>query len=912
MPSWTYPNAFDAALPFVGKSPHAPPTMPTTSARDDEPRRRKKEPSSSTSTSSKEKHRKHRPHKPEGSRPSTRDRERERDSDSVSDKSSVRRVKVAVPEMDRRPAGEELRSRTSYPGFSKAHSREAVRSREDTNKKDNFTPDATDLSQSSGKRRESAPPNPPPTHAPPSPPLTNDEPQVHRSGSGASMRKAADRAKDSMAGGRKSTDSDRTLNGVKNAKSGSSLRKEARYGESEISSMPGAFPDDGDGKSTPNSGYRRTASTGSQVPSTLSQTTVDSQATSVDPKRRAARPPKMKTFQEDEYIIATENSSPRTPTQDTRYPPDFKTGTPQIVDVGGSRNGTPWSGETPMEAPPPPPPPPPPPATGSGDIPRVDYLLRNGGLNYMIPKKLVQGPAPQQYSMYASPALAHPAPNEAYEKIFSSVFKRLEDYHQVLKSNGSMAVATGYRSVARRLLDKLSQVFARDISFQRCDCVMCRMNPQPNLSDEEENGVSWGEILEFVSGRRELPIWPPFTIEPDDNGLGISGTAQAPMQKLDIDVPLEYRDHYIKQNKKTKVAVQNWLAQQPEVPSGPPEEADEDTLMFAMMTKLPTAKRNSFIALMHGMASVSETRAPTPAQRPSTSSDALRRARVALQRLYRLDRPPRDCECAMYMLSNAELHSMLATLAEVNEQEWDILVSGRFDGFLWSGAEDRSAWPASASQYNGSSRAPSRNQPSRNQSTTPFSRNSTPFSGMSGYVASRGPTPLGQNQPSGFFPARGQTPGGGPIGGPAPVQMDEETEIAVLAEVERGIYTDMEKLEDAFELLHSRAEVVRQLLRERSAGLSMHAQIRRGSNAQEPWVRLGTPASGYTDFDDEDDDGLADMISLAPDDSASNISYNRRHRKRHERKTPAPVEEEDESLYEDPQEERRKGYSRRR
>ena len=64
-------------------------------------------------------------------------------------------------------------------------------------------------------------------------------------------------------------------------------------------------------------------------------------------------------------------------------------------------------------------------------------------------------------------------------------------------------------------------------------------------------------------------------------------------------------------------------------------------------------------------------------------------------------------------------------------------------------------------------------------------------------------------------------------------------------------------------------------------------------------VRLDTPASGVTDIEEEDDDGLADMASLAPDDSASQISVNRRQRKRHERRTPAPVAEEDESVFEE-------------
>jgi len=556
-------------------------------------------------------------------------------------------------------------------------------------------------------------------------------------------------------------------------------------------------------------------------------------------------------------------------------------------------------------------------ATGK-DPPRVDYLLKNGGLPVSVPKRLVHtGPSVQQYNMYQSPALLQQPPLEEYGKIFSSIHKRLDDYLQVLRTNGSLAVATGYKSVARRLLDKLSQVFARDISSQRCDCVICATSPQVPLSDEEDSGISWGEILEFVSGRRELPQWPPFQLQPAEDGLGITtGATQTPMQKLDIDVPEEYREHYIRQNQKTKRAVQSWLSQQPEFGAvAAPEEADEDTLMFAMMTRLDLPQRNYFIALMHGQQSVElGSRAPTPAERPATSSDALKRARKALQRLYRLDKSPRDCESAMYLLNNPQLHGMLATLAEVNEAEWEILTSGRFDGFLWSGAE--APFPPSASQWGSpiASRAPS-----RGVNATPFSqRSTTPFSGMSGFqgAPSRGPTPLRNmmspdnagGQPAApqqpMFPSRGPTPAlnGNAIIPPAPVQMDEETEIAVLAEVERNLFNDMERFEDAFEVLHSRAELVRQLLRERSTGLAMQAQMRRGSGADgDIFVRLDTPASGVTNFEDEDDDGLGDTASLAPDDSASQISVNRRHRhkERRERRTPAPVQEEDESAFEE-------------
>ena len=216
---------------------------------------------------------------------------------------------------------------------------------------------------------------------------------------------------------------------------------------------------------------------------------------------------------------------------------------------------------------------------------------------------------------------------------------------------------------------------------------------------------------------------------------------------------------------------------------------------------------------------------------------------------------------------------MLATLAEVNEAEWEILVSGRFDGFLWSGAED--------TQGGGGSMLPSRGPTPANNGRM-----------------SRGPTPA----------PRPSTPGAPGAGG-APVALDEETEIQVLSEVERDIYLGMEALEDAFEALHQQAEAVRVLMRERGAGLAMAQAARRGNAGETIEARLGTPASGVgglpingnwdghgDDMDNESMFGGMDARSeLGPDDSASNISGKRTYKRKkrgEERRTPAPIVEE--------------------
>jgi hypothetical protein len=180
------------------------------------------------------------------------------------------------------------------------------------------------------------------------------------------------------------------------------------------------------------------------------------------------------------------------------------------------------------------------------------------------------------------------------------------------------------------------------------------------------------------------------------------------------------------------------------------------------------------------------------------------------------------------------------------------------------------------------------------RTNTPFSpiRNQTfsPSMGSSGFQ-SRGPTP--------FAPPR------------QPVSNDEETEIAVLAEIEREIYLGMEALEDAFEGLHRKAELVRRALRERGAGLSISLQSRRishpdilhSSTPGPPSAGLGPGyerpnwGEGSEMLSESDWDPGDEMMSeLAPDDSASNISTSRHRRpkRRNERRTPALVEEEDE------------------
>lgn len=799
------------------------------------------------------------------SRTSTKDPNRDiptnRSSPSNSSRSSPKR-RSSMPGVDSssRPATASfLESRVSlpYPTFSKAHSKEAVRPNIPT-------PDPTDLTEQKEGTNGS---NHNRTDVPPSPPLTSEGQRSSRKGTPVGDRDekgTEEKSKDGKTKIRIKTDSPKSSSSLRSKRDeGSKSSKTVRPG---IPSKPKSPRDE---KDTPS----RTASPRSKISDEGKLPKRPASRTASSPRRSSAttRDVGSESANGSDATIGPRHSSSARKLKTPEKPPS-RNQNRSSMSFRSSSNRTPFEGQADYGRPPtanssygaPPPPPPPPDVPVS--IPRVDYLLQNGGLGHTVPKSLLLGDGIENAPYQAA------QPRAAAMKVFEPYNRLLDDYQQVMNKNGSLAVASGYRSVARRLLDRLEAVFARDISSESCRCPMCDCEEL----DEPESGVSWGEVLELVSGRRELPSWPPFTMTSSVGGLGMPGDGQIPMQKMDIDIPEEYREHFIRQSRKTKQSVDKWLSEQSDQTTSAPDEVDDETLTFAMLTHLDSQQRSLFCALL-GISS--NTPVPrTDGERPTPSPEVLTASALAIQRLYRLSSVPRDPETAIYMLNNPDMHHVLATLAAISDDEWEILISGRFDGFLRSGAED--AVP------------PMTSPPSRWGS-----RSGTPFT--AGGV-SRGPTP---SSVDGSFRSSSQASFGGPIA------LDEEMEIAALAEIERDVYLGMEALEDAFEALHCKAETVRRALRERGAGLSLANQNRRGSFVE---ARLGTP-SGFGWESGPEDDNLDDLQSLAPDDSASNVSSSRRRRpkRRTERRTPAPVEEEDEEAAEEKSHGSRRGFWRR-
>lgn len=163
--------------------------------------------------------------------------------------------------------------------------------------------------------------------------------------------------------------------------------------------------------------------------------------------------------------------------------------------------------------------------------------------------------------------------------------------------------------------------------------------------------------------------------------------------KMDPDIAEEFREYYLRQSKKVRSAVDKWLNKTGAMPVPPPQDVDDETLAFAILTNMDAQDRPFFNALLSGSRELKPSaRAPIPGRRPR--SDFIIRCGLSLQRLYRLSQVPRDAECAMYLVKNPQTHDLLVTMSNINNPEWEILTSGRFDGFLWSGADADDYTPA--------------------------------------------------------------------------------------------------------------------------------------------------------------------------------------------------------------------------
>ncbi|KAF8456519.1 hypothetical protein BGX38DRAFT_1139734 [Terfezia claveryi] len=518
----------------------------------------------------------------------------------------------------------------------------------------------------------------------------------------------------------------------------------------------------------------------------------------------------------------------------------------------------------------------------------VDYLLANGGLPRPISITFSPQGDPHEIDYILAkggeiPEVSYAPINTGHEEaggqgrelltVFAPLHESLDAYTQILANGGSVAVGTGYRSVARRLLERVEALFARDI------------------------GLPWGETLEWLRGKRRrerLPVLPVLPVrgflKKGTSGVGEGETPTVLGNNHGGDEPSRYQPppppaapllqppadgqgvhQMLAEGEKirTKTKVEEWLDETetvlsttinangggpvpnsiPTVPSGKANDLAENFFVtLANQFNVPQQNSGALVIqqdvastasqeeeeekLVSGivMELLNEDREQKERYAHYLNDNALlERTMIALRRLYPsfpVHTITRSI-AALYLLLHPDLHAVLEAISRITKGELDLLNSGRFDGFL----DEKDVIPA-----------------------------------------------------------------------------DEEKELEALEVLDGNIFRTMEKLEDEIEALHVRAEEVRRKLRVRKEAIArkmvlagkdkdagggvvvsgsmdqfggaLTRQNTAASKALVKHVQLPPPPPKSDYFEGLDKESTLNPIM--PDDSASN--YGSRHRRRTTRK----------------------------
>ncbi|KAF8242987.1 hypothetical protein K440DRAFT_90192 [Wilcoxina mikolae CBS 423.85] len=414
----------------------------------------------------------------------------------------------------------------------------------------------------------------------------------------------------------------------------------------------------------------------------------------------------------------------------------------------------------------------------------IDYLIPNGSLPAAVSGYF--HPTHDPCNLEAPPSMRGDNPDaNPVAGIFGNLNFLLDSYLAILSSGGSIAVGTGYHSVARRLLERMETLFARNLGV---------------------DGVGWAEVLEYLRGSRPKPF---LCVLPVRGILARKEEAETPVGGQDQACRTRELAESVVAGVKVKPAmtkVEQWLeeveqvlkATGPDDCCGPSADKAEDQCL---------AKQNEdeedrmVCEIIEGILKNNTEENQIKNFRRFLEDKALvTKMKLALTRLYH-DHPPESITppiVALYMLLHPELHPVLRALANVTEPELELINSGRFDAFL---------------------------------------------DGSSNVVA-----------------------------------RDEEEELNVITSLDRRLWTVLEGLEDEIEELHTRALVVRRALKSRKECISR----KRPSSSP----RSASPVQVKDEQEkrrlDEEQDWAPNVptlhLPITPDDSASNITFNRRRR----------------------------------
>ncbi|KAI5820701.1 hypothetical protein BZA77DRAFT_83026 [Pyronema omphalodes] len=344
-----------------------------------------------------------------------------------------------------------------------------------------------------------------------------------------------------------------------------------------------------------------------------------------------------------------------------------------------------WAG-SPRQTPPPPPPhaltesnlqPRPSTASGSSTVSTSRQGVRDMGkqlgktpIDYLLPNGSLPAPVSGYFHPTHDPCNLDPPPGmqgddevNPVEGIFGHLNFLLENYLQILSAGGSIAVGTGYNSMARRLLDQIGHVFGRDI---------------------EVDGVGWADVLEYLRGGREKPFLCVLPVR----GLLARQEAAASVVGGRGDDKMasarELAESVVGQVKikPAMVKVEQWIAEVEAVL----RMNDPNDNFTEPLTKQEEQEERLVCEIIEGTLrnNIKEENQIKQFRRILEDRKFNSKIRLGMTRLYS-DYSADSITApiaALYVLLYPEMTRILLALADVFEDELELINSGRFDSLL--------------------------------------------------------------------------------------------------------------------------------------------------------------------------------------------------------------------------------------
>ena len=299
---------------------------------------------------------------------------------------------------------------------------------------------------------------------------------------------------------------------------------------------------------------------------------------------------------------------------------------------------------------------------------KLGKALGRQPIDYLIPYGALDGPVSDNFHPYQDPhSIANsPRTELPVADVFGNLNYLLDSYIAILSNGGSMAVGTGYRSVARKLLQQVGGVFNREVGIE---------------------GIDWSDILEYIRGDDQKPCLCVLPVKGliqrnIDTATILSG-AEPTSSEVGPQQTKELAESVVAgvREKSGTGKVQEWLEEVEKVLRQQPPPSPTAT------STVPEEVEHEYEDEV--VTQIIEGILPTPAQievfRSYLADHAyLASTKAALVRLYpqhpavSITKPI----VALYLLLHVELHPMLAAIGGLSDAEMELINSGRFDGFL--------------------------------------------------------------------------------------------------------------------------------------------------------------------------------------------------------------------------------------